>query len=61
MVRQPAPRTHWLLLTALVVTLAAALLLQGYTRHMYGSAPDGAARATGPAGAVPRRPPTAAR
>ncbi|MEU5386202.1 bifunctional polysaccharide deacetylase/glycosyltransferase family 2 protein [Kitasatospora cineracea] len=52
-VRQPAPRTHWLLLTALVVTLAAALLLQGYTRHMYGSAPDGAARATGPAGAVP--------
>ncbi|MEU3495904.1 bifunctional polysaccharide deacetylase/glycosyltransferase family 2 protein [Kitasatospora cineracea] len=52
-VRQPAPRTHWLLLTALVVTLAAALLLQGYTRHLYGSAPDGAVRATGPAGAVP--------
>ncbi|MEV7214299.1 bifunctional polysaccharide deacetylase/glycosyltransferase family 2 protein [Kitasatospora cineracea] len=52
-VHQPAPRTHWLLLTALVVTLAAALLLQGYTRHLYGTAPDGAVRATGPAGAVP--------
>ncbi|MFJ1752900.1 bifunctional polysaccharide deacetylase/glycosyltransferase family 2 protein [Kitasatospora sp. NPDC088134] len=52
-VRQSAPRTHWLLLSAAMVTLAAALLLQGYTRHMFGSAPDGAARPAGPAAAVP--------
>ncbi|MFD9125132.1 bifunctional polysaccharide deacetylase/glycosyltransferase family 2 protein [Kitasatospora sp. NPDC059571] len=55
--RRAAPRTplrtHWLLLTALVLTLAAALLLQGYTRHMYGTAADGAARPTDGSSAVP--------
>ncbi|GAA4855150.1 bifunctional polysaccharide deacetylase/glycosyltransferase family 2 protein [Kitasatospora terrestris] len=52
-VRQTSLRTHWLLLTVLVLTLATALLLQGYTRHMIGTAPDGADRPKASAGAVP--------
>ncbi|GJF35182.1 bi-functional transferase/deacetylase [Kitasatospora sp. NE20-6] len=53
MVRQVPLRTHWLLLTALVLTLTTALLLQGYTQHMYGHAADGAAPAQGAAASVP--------
>ncbi|RKE23064.1 bifunctional polysaccharide deacetylase/glycosyltransferase family 2 protein [Streptomyces sp. TLI_171] len=52
-VRQRAPRTHWLLLAAMVITLAAALLMQGYTRHLFDTAPDGAPRAAAAADAVP--------
>ncbi|MGW3044818.1 bifunctional polysaccharide deacetylase/glycosyltransferase family 2 protein [Kitasatospora sp. NPDC001159] len=46
-VRQPKGplRTHWLLLTALLLTLAATLLFQGYTQHLYDDRPDGAAAA----------------
>ncbi|WP_405015626.1 bifunctional polysaccharide deacetylase/glycosyltransferase family 2 protein [Kitasatospora sp. NBC_01539] len=55
MVRQVPLRTHWLLLTALVLTLAAALLLQGYTQHMYGHEADGAAPARGGAASVPEQ------
>ncbi len=46
-------RTHWLLLTVLVLTLGAALLLQGYTQHMFDTTADGAPRVPGPADAVP--------
>ncbi|MEV4556675.1 bifunctional polysaccharide deacetylase/glycosyltransferase family 2 protein [Kitasatospora sp. NPDC049285] len=52
-VRQVPLRTHWLLLSTLVLTLAAALLLQGYTRHMYGSAADGAVPDRGGNATVP--------
>ncbi|MCX5209234.1 bifunctional polysaccharide deacetylase/glycosyltransferase family 2 protein [Kitasatospora sp. NBC_00240] len=52
-VRNVPLRTHWLLLTALVATLAAALLIQGYTQHMFDGTADGAPRAQGPAGGVP--------
>ncbi|MGW4567123.1 polysaccharide deacetylase family protein [Streptomyces sp. NPDC004561] len=45
--RQVTPRTHWLLLSVLVVTLSTALLLQGYTHHMFGITPD---EATAPHG-----------
>ncbi|MDR3084081.1 MAG: bifunctional polysaccharide deacetylase/glycosyltransferase family 2 protein, partial [Streptomyces sp.] len=38
--RQITPRTHWLLLSVLVVTLSTALLLQGYTHHMFAVASD---------------------
>ncbi|MEV6207376.1 bifunctional polysaccharide deacetylase/glycosyltransferase family 2 protein [Kitasatospora sp. NPDC051914] len=54
-VRQAPLRTHWLLLTTLVLTLAAALLLQGYTRHMYGHAADGAAPDRGGSATVPEQ------
>jgi len=53
MVRQVPLRTHWLLLTVLVLTLSAALLLQGYTQHMYGHAADGAVSAQGSNQRVP--------
>jgi cellulose synthase/poly-beta-1,6-N-acetylglucosamine synthase-like glycosyltransferase/peptidoglycan/xylan/chitin deacetylase (PgdA/CDA1 family) len=46
-------RTHWLLLATLVVTLTMALLIEGYTQHMYGFADDGAAPSQGPSGQVP--------
>nr|WSX49378.1 bifunctional polysaccharide deacetylase/glycosyltransferase family 2 protein [Streptomyces sp. NBC_00974] len=49
-VRNVPLRTHWLLLTTLVLTLSAALLLQGYTRHMFDSSPDGSPRGQGAAG-----------
>ncbi|WP_405812682.1 glycosyltransferase [Streptomyces sp. NBC_01390] len=38
--RQITPRTHWLLLSVLTVTLSTALLLHGYTHHMFGIASD---------------------
>ncbi|MFI5533600.1 bifunctional polysaccharide deacetylase/glycosyltransferase family 2 protein [Kitasatospora sp. NPDC051853] len=52
-VRQVPLRTHWLLLTTLVLTLTAALLLQGWTHQLYGGTPDGAATAKGDGRAVP--------
>ncbi|GAA1595957.1 glycosyltransferase [Kribbella sancticallisti] len=33
-------RTHWLVLTVCLVCLVAALLLHGYTQHLFGTAPD---------------------
>lgn len=39
-VRHVPVRTHWLLLTTLVLTLSAALLVQGYTQHLFDRAPD---------------------
>ncbi|MEU7606866.1 bifunctional polysaccharide deacetylase/glycosyltransferase family 2 protein [Streptomyces sp. NPDC041003] len=52
-VRNVPLRTHWLLLTTLVLTLSAALLLQGYTQHLFDSTPDGAHREQGPGTSVP--------
>ncbi|WP_235437853.1 bifunctional polysaccharide deacetylase/glycosyltransferase family 2 protein [Kitasatospora griseola] len=52
-VRNVPLRTHWLLLTTFVVTLSAALLLQGYTQHMFDTTPDGAPRTATSAAAVP--------
>ncbi|MDT0470188.1 bifunctional polysaccharide deacetylase/glycosyltransferase family 2 protein, partial [Streptomyces gibsoniae] len=44
---------HWLLLSALAVTLSAALLLQGYTHHMFGITSDDVAGARGRDDMVP--------
>ncbi|MDX3074954.1 bifunctional polysaccharide deacetylase/glycosyltransferase family 2 protein [Streptomyces sp. MI02-7b] len=46
-------RTHWLLLTTLVLTLCSALLIQGYTQHMFGISEDAAVAGGGPADRVP--------
>jgi hypothetical protein len=46
-------RTHWLVLCTLVVTLAVALVLQGYSRHMFNDAADGTAAPPGPSASVP--------
>ncbi|WP_251072245.1 bifunctional polysaccharide deacetylase/glycosyltransferase family 2 protein [Streptomyces sp. ISL-43] len=54
-VRNVPLRTHWLLLTALVLTLSAALLLQGYSKHMFDTTADGAPRDPGPARTVPEQ------
>ncbi|MEW1773383.1 bifunctional polysaccharide deacetylase/glycosyltransferase family 2 protein [Streptomyces sp. NPDC086777] len=51
--RRVTPRTHWLLLCVLVVTLSAALLLQGYTHHMFGITSDDVTGPPGRADAVP--------
>ncbi|MGW7001229.1 bifunctional polysaccharide deacetylase/glycosyltransferase family 2 protein [Streptomyces sp. NPDC054933] len=51
--REITPRTHWLLLSVLSVTLSAALLLQGYTHHMFGITPDEVTGAQGASDAVP--------
>jgi len=51
--RQITPRTHWLLLSVLAVTLATALLLQGYTHHMFGIASDDVTGARGRSDVVP--------
>ncbi|MEU9245433.1 bifunctional polysaccharide deacetylase/glycosyltransferase family 2 protein [Streptomyces sp. NPDC048385] len=53
--RQVTPRTHWLLLCVLVVTLSAALLLQGYTHHMFGITSDDVTGPRGRADTVPRQ------
>jgi cellulose synthase/poly-beta-1,6-N-acetylglucosamine synthase-like glycosyltransferase/peptidoglycan/xylan/chitin deacetylase (PgdA/CDA1 family) len=53
--RQITPRTHWLLLSVLVVTLSTALLLQGYTHHMFGITSDDVTGARGRSDAVPAR------
>jgi cellulose synthase/poly-beta-1,6-N-acetylglucosamine synthase-like glycosyltransferase/peptidoglycan/xylan/chitin deacetylase (PgdA/CDA1 family) len=52
-VRNVPLRTHWLLLGTLVVTLTLALLIEGYTQHMFGSTPDGAGLSQGPSDQVP--------
>lgn len=53
-VRSVPLRTHWLLLTLTVLTLATALLIQGYTQHLYGTANDDeAALSKGPHATVP--------
>jgi cellulose synthase/poly-beta-1,6-N-acetylglucosamine synthase-like glycosyltransferase/peptidoglycan/xylan/chitin deacetylase (PgdA/CDA1 family) len=52
---KPVPlRSHWVVLTMLLVCLSSMLLLNGYTHHLFGAEPDGAVAAVGPAGAVPR-------
>ncbi|MGY5044479.1 bifunctional polysaccharide deacetylase/glycosyltransferase family 2 protein [Streptomyces sp. 900105755] len=51
--RRVTPRTHWLLLCVLVMTLSAALLLQGYTHHMFGITSDDVTGPPGRADAVP--------
>ncbi|MEU4603361.1 glycosyltransferase [Kribbella sp. NPDC023972] len=53
---KPVPlRTHWVVLTMLLVCLSSMLVLHGYTHHMFGTEPDGAVTAEGPDGAVPRK------
>jgi cellulose synthase/poly-beta-1,6-N-acetylglucosamine synthase-like glycosyltransferase/peptidoglycan/xylan/chitin deacetylase (PgdA/CDA1 family) len=52
-VRNASLRTHWLLLTVLVLTLTGTLLIQGYTQHMFGIGDDAAGSGGGPAGRVP--------
>ncbi|MFD8373496.1 bifunctional polysaccharide deacetylase/glycosyltransferase family 2 protein [Streptomyces sp. NPDC059688] len=51
--RQITPRAHWLLLSVLTVTLSTALLLQGYTHHMFGITSDTAADPPGRSDTVP--------
>nr|WP_235215666.1 bifunctional polysaccharide deacetylase/glycosyltransferase family 2 protein [Phaeacidiphilus oryzae] len=46
-------RTHWLLMGVLLTALTVALLIQGYTQHMFGVSNDSLAGAQGPAEAVP--------
>ncbi|MDF3300824.1 bifunctional polysaccharide deacetylase/glycosyltransferase family 2 protein [Streptomyces tropicalis] len=53
--RTATPRPHWLLLSVLAVTLSTALLLQGYTHHMFGITPDDVTGARGGSGTVPAR------
>jgi peptidoglycan/xylan/chitin deacetylase (PgdA/CDA1 family)/glycosyltransferase involved in cell wall biosynthesis len=51
---RPVPlRTHWVILTILLVCLSGALLLQGYTHHLFGTLPDGQAPPPGPSDGVP--------
>jgi cellulose synthase/poly-beta-1,6-N-acetylglucosamine synthase-like glycosyltransferase/peptidoglycan/xylan/chitin deacetylase (PgdA/CDA1 family) len=45
-------RTHWVILTVLLVCLSGALLLSGYTNHLFGA--YGEAQPPGPSAAVPR-------
>ncbi len=52
-VRSRPLRTHWLLLTVMVVTLAGTLLVQGYTQHMFGIGDDAVTSGAGPADRVP--------
>lgn len=52
--REVPLRTHWLVLTVLMVCLSGALLLHGYTHHMFGTEPDGMVRATGGTSTVPK-------
>jgi cellulose synthase/poly-beta-1,6-N-acetylglucosamine synthase-like glycosyltransferase/peptidoglycan/xylan/chitin deacetylase (PgdA/CDA1 family) len=51
--RQIAPHTHWIVLAVLVVVLAVSLLVEGYTHHLFNTAPDGDGQAQGPSGQVP--------
>jgi cellulose synthase/poly-beta-1,6-N-acetylglucosamine synthase-like glycosyltransferase/peptidoglycan/xylan/chitin deacetylase (PgdA/CDA1 family) len=48
-------RTHWLLLTVMALTLATALLVEGYTQHMFQVGNDAAPHPPGPTGNVPAR------
>jgi peptidoglycan/xylan/chitin deacetylase (PgdA/CDA1 family)/glycosyltransferase involved in cell wall biosynthesis len=51
--RQIAPRSRWILLAVVVVVLAVALLVHGYTHNFDGTAADGAGQLQGPSGEVP--------
>ncbi|WP_427886167.1 bifunctional polysaccharide deacetylase/glycosyltransferase family 2 protein [Kribbella sp. GL6] len=51
--KQVPLRTHWIVLTMLLVCLSTMLLLNGYTNHMFGTAPDGAVQPVGGSGTVP--------
>ena len=51
--KQVPLRSHWFVLTMLLVCLATMLLLNGYTHHMYGAEPDGAVRSPGKVGGAP--------
>ncbi|NUR96733.1 MAG: bi-functional transferase/deacetylase, partial [Kribbellaceae bacterium] len=53
--KQVPLRTHWIVLTMLLICLSSMLLLNGYTHHMFGAEPDGAVRSTGGNEAVPRQ------
>ncbi|GAA4998547.1 bifunctional polysaccharide deacetylase/glycosyltransferase family 2 protein [Streptomyces siamensis] len=53
--RQITPRTHWLLLSVLTATLSAALLLQGYTHHMFGITSDNVTGTRGRNDSVPSK------
>ena len=46
-------RSHWLVLVLLLASLSGALLLHGYTHHMFGTTPDGAPRVLADTGEVP--------
>ncbi|MER7245892.1 glycosyltransferase [Kribbella sp. NPDC000426] len=52
--KQVPLRTHWFVLTMLLVCLSTMLLLNGYTHHMFGAEPDGAVKAAGGSSTVPR-------
>jgi cellulose synthase/poly-beta-1,6-N-acetylglucosamine synthase-like glycosyltransferase/peptidoglycan/xylan/chitin deacetylase (PgdA/CDA1 family) len=52
--KQVPLRTHWIVLTMLLVCLSSMLLLNGYTHHMFGAEPDGAVQPVGQAGSVPQ-------
>ncbi|MEU6319771.1 polysaccharide deacetylase family protein, partial [Streptomyces sp. NPDC047009] len=52
-IRQITPRAHWLLLSVFAVTLSTALLLQGYTHHMFGITSDSVTGARGRNDTVP--------
>jgi hypothetical protein len=52
-IRNAPLRTHWLLLSVLVVTLCGALLIQGYTQHVAHIGNDATQADGGPAGGVP--------
>ncbi|WP_238157156.1 bifunctional polysaccharide deacetylase/glycosyltransferase family 2 protein [Kribbella sp. VKM Ac-2571] len=53
--KQVPLRTHWVVLTMLLVCLASMLLLNGYTHHMLGALSEGALQQTGGSGTVPRQ------
>ncbi|MBO0810453.1 MAG: glycosyltransferase [Microlunatus sp.] len=49
--REIRPRIHWLVLAVSMIALLLALLVQGYTHHLFGVSQD--VRPPGPAGDVP--------
>ncbi|MFI7067418.1 bifunctional polysaccharide deacetylase/glycosyltransferase family 2 protein [Kribbella sp. NPDC050124] len=51
--KQVPLRSHWIVLTVLLVCLSSMLLLNGYTHHMFGAEPDGAVKSAGSAASVP--------
>ncbi|HEY3560295.1 MAG TPA: bifunctional polysaccharide deacetylase/glycosyltransferase family 2 protein [Kribbella sp.] len=53
--KQVPLRTHWIVLTMLLVCLSTMLLLNGYTHHMFGAEPDGAVQSAGGDAAVPQQ------
>ncbi|MEZ0090697.1 bifunctional polysaccharide deacetylase/glycosyltransferase family 2 protein [Streptacidiphilus sp. EB129] len=52
-VRAIQPRTHWLLLATLLLTLVLGLAMQGYTQHMFNTRADQAPSTQGPSENVP--------